>query len=298
MNQNDPKYKDILTRARALATMADPTRGGSPQEVETAARHLQKLFDQYNVSLLEVLNTASAPTEAFGSQSSNGLLGAVKPWHWALAGVIGRIMSTKHFATGGFGVTLREQHSGTKGEHAGHRMSFFGAQQSCEASCELFDMWVVELDRMAVKATAQYIREMTNDPGWQDLMEEQGVEQFRHIQGLGSAHPTVWRASWLMGLLAGIESVLAENEAQRKQIGTTTQARLTQHDGDPIVPLNNLHTGMVLFTRELQTAYTAYQKAQGMRTVSSSRTRLNIDAHSRGKAVGKQIRLTSKRIGE
>jgi len=110
-----------------------------------------------------------------------------------------------------------------------------------------------------------------------------------YLEGLFTTHVT---------LLDGRMAVLKENEAERKQIGTTAKASLTDTwRGDPIVPLNNLHTGMVLFTRELATAYTAYQKAQGMRTVSSSRSRLNIDAHSRGKAVGKQIKLTSKRIG-
>ena len=292
--------ENILKKIRALATMADPTRGGSKAEVEMAAKHMQKLMDQYNVSLLEVLQDPAQTTVEFVKVTCSSLLGAVKPWHWALAGVIGRIMSTKHFATGGFGVVERAARLGDKAKDIkGHRMSFFGAQQSCDASCELFEMWLVELDRMAVNATAEYIKEMTADPGWQDLMEEQGVEQFRHLRGLGSAHPTVWRASWLMGLLAGIESVLKENEAQRKQEPVNVQASLTDTwRGDPIVPLNNLHTGMVLFTRELTTAYAAYQKAQGMRTVSSSRPRLNIDAHSRGKAVGKQINLTSKRISK
>jgi len=289
--------ENILKKIRALAVMADPTRGGSKQEVETAAKMMQKLMDQYNVSLLEVMNTKGVTAETFVSLTSEGLLGAVKPWHWALAAVIGRIMSTKHFATGGYGVTLREKHSGTDGNHKGQRMSFFGAKQSCEASCELFDLWVVELDRMAVNATSEYVKAMQRDPGWQELMGEQGVEQFRHLIGLGSAHPTVWRGSWLIGLIGGINKALDESEAERKLLGTTAHASLTEiKRGDPIVHLNNVQTGIVLFQRELQTAYQAYAKSQGMRTTTTRSSRANWDAHSKGEAVGRQIKLTSRRL--
>ena len=34
--------ENILKKIRALATMADPTRGGSKAEVEMAAKHMQK----------------------------------------------------------------------------------------------------------------------------------------------------------------------------------------------------------------------------------------------------------------
>lgn len=290
---------NILKKIRALATMADPTRGGSPQEVETAAKHMQKLMDQYNISLLEVMNTAEGKTaETFGSMTCEGLLGAVKQWHWALAHVIGRIMSTKPWAIGGYGTTARAKMLGVKGIGTrGHRMSFFGAKQGCEASCELFDLWLVELDRMAVNATSEYVKAMQRDPGWQELMAEQGVSQFRHLKGLGSAHPTVWRGSWLNGLISGINKALGESEVERKQLGTPAQASLTDlWRGDPIVPLNNVQTGITLFKREVETAYQAFHKQQGIRTVSASSTRANWDAHSRGKAVGKQIKLTSRRL--
>lgn len=289
---------NILKKIRALATMADPTRGGSPQEVETAAKHMQKLMDQYNISLLEVMNTAEGQTaETFGSASCTGLLGAVKQWHWALAHVIGRIMSTKPWATPSYGTTLREKHCGANGQHWGHLMSFFGAKQGCEASCELFDLWVVELDQMAVNATSEYVRAMQRDPGWQELMAEQGVSQFRHLKGLGSAHPTVWRGSWLNGLISGINKALGESEAERKQLGTTAQASLTDlWRGDPIVPLNNVQTGITLFKREVETAYQAFHKQQKIRTIKSSASPVHWDAHSRGETVGKQIKLTSRRL--
>ena len=36
--------ENILKKIRALATMADPTRGGSKAEVEMAAKQMQKLM--------------------------------------------------------------------------------------------------------------------------------------------------------------------------------------------------------------------------------------------------------------
>ena len=75
--------ENILKKIRALATMADPTRGGSKAEVEMAAKHMQKLMDQYNVSLLEVLQDPAQTTVEFVKVTCSSLLGAVKPWHWA-----------------------------------------------------------------------------------------------------------------------------------------------------------------------------------------------------------------------
>ena len=37
--------ENILKKIRALATMADPTRGGSKNEVEMTAKQMQKLIE-------------------------------------------------------------------------------------------------------------------------------------------------------------------------------------------------------------------------------------------------------------
>jgi hypothetical protein len=268
----DTQARDkILGTVRKLAQMANPENGAFPQEIATASAKMQILMDQYNISMSEVLfeeQNKNGKKQEFDSATSQGMLGAVKRWHWTLARDIAKITGTKYYASGSYGATLRDK---SKTNVRGHCMSFFGIGQACTLAAELFDEWVVLIDDMGKKAVATYIQEMTIL--YEEEMKFQGVKQFRHLSGLGDEHPNVWRNSWLEGVAMGIMYSLLEQEKER-----TAQTS----------------TALMVVSKAVEVAYKDY--SAHFRTMGGGSSGKNHDAFHAGHTVGKTLKIGSKRI--
>jgi hypothetical protein len=269
---NNEERDRVLETVRKLAAMADPENGAFPQEIATASAKMQILMDQYSISMSEVLfeeENSNGRHQEFNSATSNGLIGSLRRWHWQLARCIARITGTRHHASTGYGRTMCS--TLRKEDVRGHHMSFFGLPQTCQLAADLFDEWVVLIDQMGRQATSQYVKEMTILCA--DEMEFQGVKQFRHLRDLGEDHPDVWRNSWLEGVTAGIMSSLVEQEKTRAAETTTA---------------------LMVISTALMAAYKEYSRGfVGMGGGSSGR---NSAAYDQGHAVGRTIRMGSKRL--
>jgi len=287
---------DILKKIRALAALADPERNPNPHEVAAAAAKMQELMDQENISILDVMAEDTTDRSRFEEQSCEGILGTVRPWHWGLARMIGRIMSTKHFCKGAFGGTVRGKMLHSAKQQKGNRMTFFGSANSVTASCEIFDLWVLDIESMAVKVTSEYCKKMQAMPFWIVEMELQDVNQFRHLRGLGDDHPNVWRNSWLQGVIWGIGEALDEQEKGRKTTKVDIEVEVSRRAG--IVEtkhVSSMSSAIVLFQEQLEVSYKERAKSFSHST-SSSRGGMNYGAATSGRAVGRKLNLTSKRI--
>ena len=108
--EDRPDREKIIEKIRGIARIADPGNGGFPDEIRTAARMMQKLMDQYQVSIAEVMQGEDKPKDGpdFVQVRTNGRLGIVRPWHWALARSIASITSTRHYSSPDYGGTLRD----------------------------------------------------------------------------------------------------------------------------------------------------------------------------------------------
>jgi hypothetical protein len=270
----DKQARDkILDTVRKLAQMANPENGAFPQEIATASAKMQTLMDAYNISMSEVLfeeQNKNGHKQSFVSATSKGMLGSLKRWHWQLARCIAKITGTKYYATGGRGATLRWK---TRSDIRGHHMSFFGIGKACTLAAELFDEWVVLIDDMGKKATAEYIKEMETWDWVKKQMASKGVKQVRHLRYLEEEHPNVWRNSWLEGVASGIMASLLEQEKER-----TTQTS----------------TALMVVSKAVEVAYKDY--SSNFRRMGGGSSGKNYGAFNSGHAVGKTLRIGSKRI--
>jgi hypothetical protein len=269
MFNNSEEREKILAKIRALANMANPENGAFEQEIETASKAMQRLMDQYNVSLVEVMTEQSNSDVNFEfvKEKSTVLLGIMKKWHWGLAKAISQITGTRYYSTAGIGKTARDPNG--KDKH-GRRMSFFGTSQATQLAVELFDMWVIDIDAMAVKETSEYIKNLKEKYAVE--MEIEDIKDVRHMY-LGNEHPNVWRNSWLEGVVAGINYALREAEQERT---------------------DETSTAIAVISEALDVAY--QKMSINFSHVRSSANNGNYSAYSKGSEVGKKIRLTSKKI--
>lgn len=270
MSLTNEEREKILAKIRALANMANPENGAYEQEIETASKAMQRLMDQYSIGLAEVM-AASADGKGsleFTTEVSSSLIGSLKQWHWGLGRVISKITGTKYFATSRYGRTVRDP----KGkEKNGHSMSFFGTEQTAKLATQLFDVWVIDIDRMATKAVSDYMKELKEQ--YADEMEASGIKDIRHMH-LGNDHPNTYRDSWLAGVITGIDAALWAAEKERT-VETST--------------------AIVLVSNAVEVAYK--DRSRGFKHVNTSRVNGNFGAFASGREVGKGINLTSKKIG-
>ncbi len=293
MDSNDRDR--ILETVRKLAAMANPENGAFPQEIATASAKMASLMEQYTISMSEVLfakENSNGNKKEFDSASSKGMLGALKRWHWQLARDIARITGTKHYATTGYGATLRDK----KANSRGHHMSFFGLNQSCQLAADLFDEWVVLIDDMGKKATSDYVRELTIT--YRREMQFQDVQQVRHLSNLGDEHPNVWRNSWLEGVASGIMTSLLEQEKKdhpRYEHSSHTEAGKRERAEHPEYATQAPSTALAVVNAAVEVAYKDFSSNFRHMGGSSSSGRNN-GAFSSGHAVGKTLKIGSKRI--
>lgn len=293
MDSNDRDR--ILETVRKLAAMASPESGAFPQEIATASAKMQSLMEQYTISMSEVLfvkENSNGNRREFDSASSKGMLGALKRWHWQLARDIAKITGTKHYASSGYGATLRDKNARSHGHH----MSFFGLNQSCQLAADLFDEWVVLIDDMGKKATADYVRELTII--YRKEMQFQDVKQVRHLTGLGDEHPNIWRNSWLEGVATGIMSSLLEQgkkEHPRYEHHPRTEAGKRERAAHPEYATQTTSTALAMVTTAVEVAYKDFSRNFRHMGGSSSSGR-NIFAYGAGHAVGKTLKIGSKKI--
>lgn len=263
MSQDNVR-ESILNKVKGLAAIANPESGAFPGEIANASAVMQRLMDKYQTSWEEVVLTQKEVSDHFVGIDSQSIIGSFRVWHWALGRVIARITGTKHYRTGAFGTTLRDKKKKTHGK----RMCFFGSESTAQVAADLFDLWVVLIDDMAKAATAEYVRKMTIDCA--DDMREQGVRQFRHLQGLGTLHPNIWRDSWLEGVIAGINSALYEAEHARDE---------------------QTSTALMVIQEKVLVAYEEF--SAGWQSVNTSSRSGNLAAYKAGVAKGKTINLNS-----
>lgn len=294
--------ESILKKIRALAELANPENNPFPAEVAAAAAKMQALMDEYNVSMADVIITQTEKEVGFTSATCEIIFGQLKTWHWGLARAIARITGTRHYASGRWGYTARELYAQKNDEKRkksrGHSMAFFGLPEAVKLACELFDKWAVRIDEMAVKATSDYCEEMQADEFWQEQIEMQGVKQFRHLRGLGDDHPTVWRNSWLAGVVAGIHQALSEQEEAREPKPAESKRPDAIVYGDPIhfekESKQNVVTALAIVNTAVTKAYVEF--AKGFSKAGASHSNTNYSAHSAGVAVGRSLNLTAKEL--
>lgn len=263
----------MLETIRRLAAMANPENGAFPQEIATASAKMQALMDKYNISMADVMNVENVSRDFFTDAVSDFIIGKLLPWHWRLGQCISRITSTRYYASGGFGVSMRERNTKNAKPTKGMRMSFFGAPEAVKLAVELFEEWVIKIDDMAKVATSEYIQEWESEHA--DEMEHAGVKQMRHMYRLGDEHPNVWRNSWLDGVVRGIDDALYEQEKARTQ---------------------QTSTALMVITTALTAAY-QIRSSHFSRGGGNSNSGHNSSAYSSGLQVGKNISIGSKRIG-
>ena len=264
MNTEREKVMDTI---RKLAAMANPENGAFEQEIATASAKMQKMMDEYNISLVDVMNTEGKDSNIFVRAYGTIVFGSLKPWHWHLARAIGRITSTKHFASSRTGKT--KYNRDTKGDV----MSFFGAPDAVKQAVELFDEWSTTIDKMSTKATSEYITEWEAE-NWK-LLEDAGVKQMRHLRGLEDEHPNVWRGSWLNGCVSAINSALHEQEEKRTQ---------------------QTSTALMVVSKKLDEA--SKIEFSGFRNVSlRSSGGMNSSAYAKGHNAGSKMGIGAKKLG-
>lgn len=268
MQPSEERDKALAT-IRKLAAIANPESGAFPQEIATASAKMQKLMDEFNVSMSEVLfsNPSSSAHSAFDYCQSKALLGRLKAWHWRLARCIGMITQTKHYATSGYGKTTRDPRKNA----SGHRMTFFGVPQACQVAADLYDEWVMLIDDMAKKEVSNYIQNLTHK--YRHEMKVMGVKQVRHLY-LGNEHPNIWRDSWLDGLTFGVLQSLEQSQAERsKQTGTA----------------------LMVMSKAIELAYDDFSQ-NFQKKVTNRIGNGNASAFGAGKKTGEGIRIGSKRL--
>lgn len=263
-----------LEMLRKIARLADLERNPSRAEAEAAMAKLQSLMDKYQVTLAEIMNDNTSPRKGevqFTTHRGNKIVvGGIRAWHWSLGRAIARVTNTKHFLSNTVGKADRE---GAKAKaKMGGVMSFFGPEASARAASELWDQWLITIEGMAKTATSGYIEELK--VLYVEEMEEQKVKDPRHLRGLGEEHPTVWRLSWLAGLLAGIHDVLNQEERKREE---------------------NTVTAIVVVNERLMAEWKDF--SAGMKTVvTPSPSGGNYGAYLSGKQTGKGMSLTRKQL--
>jgi len=268
----------ILKKVRALFKVTQKGSGAFEGEIQNASRLMQKLMDQYNVSIAEAMADEQdlEEQEKFVSVSSDLALGRRKAWHWYLARAVGRVTNTKHYSHGAYRQTVRDPKGHKK---VSSRMTFYGTKEAAAMAQEIFDFWYLEIDRMARIATSEYVKEATADPDVQMMLQMCGVKQFRHLPHLGANHPNIWRDSWCYGVTNGIHKAITEEQEERSKETSTAL--------------------MVLNTR-LAKAYKEF--SSDFKTTSAAGNRsLNADAWEAGLGIGRNLNLktaVAKKIKE
>lgn len=272
----DDNRGKILETMRKLAAVADTNSGAFPGEMATASAKLQEMMDKHQVTMAELLSHiaegASVPKFSFTSESASLIFGKIRPWHWGLARAIARITGTRHYAHGAFGTSSR----GRKNVW-GNQMSFYGTNDSVSVATALFNEWAVTIDKMAVKATGEYIKEMEENEEVKIEMDYFGVKQYRHIPGLGDAHPNVYRQSYLDGVVSAINEALRQHEKERTQ---------------------ETSTALVVVKKAVDVAYEDYSKHFRNLNIYSTKTSFNSSAFSAGREVGKNINIGAAKLSE
>jgi hypothetical protein len=278
------EHDRILGRIQSLAVMADPERGGTPGEVENAAKLMKQLMDRYNISLLDVMSAEEDDPNNFIEFISETLLGQTKPWHWGLARAIATITSTKYYAAWAWGKTMRDPSKEVKGR----RMAFFGTKGGVQSAAWLYDTWVHTIDDMAKKATGEYCAR---------VCEELGVTSAFKAGLRGEEHPNTWRSSWTTGVIAGINNVLWEQQKEQREADRAKEeaAKLAavELQAGEAAPMTTTSALMVL-SGKIDLAYKQFSRE--FKSVKTGARLGNYGAYAQGVKVGRGINLNAKRL--
>ncbi len=294
---------NILQKVRALSELADPTRNPSEGEVKAAARKMAQLMEQYNLSWAEVLQAKTERERKleFVQCTSRSALGVIRPWHWSLAEVIAWITTTKRFATPTFGGASYRKAS--RQLRKAMSMSFFGGKEAAQLAADLFDEWVVLVDRMATEASGEYCRELTRDYGfknpissWGKIVIAAGLDDEGEPVLGPEDHPVVWRNSWLNGLISGMSHVIWEEQRpareEAERVRKEQEAAAAEQRAATVAS-----TALMVITNALEVAYEA--KSKSFRKVHAGGSgRYNFGAHRAGYEKGSTIRVGAKKLGK
>lgn len=236
--------ESLMARIRGVKGLVDST---NENEAAVAATLLQKMLQDNNLEMSEI---GEAPeenpvTDEFWSEVGKVYVG----WKTNLASIVAtstfcRLILSHRFINGNaIAVTI-----------------FVGHKKDAEVAQYLYETLVSKITQLAKKRTAEYI------------------VQYRAYFGCsptnvgGSAHPTVYRNSWLLGALVTIGETMRE-ESQRFKSQPTANA---------LVVTKRKEVG--LFVRE-QFPYLGKSS-----TSFGSRTR-NEEAYAQGRSDGRSIQV-------
>jgi len=219
----------ILEKVRKLSEITNPDSGAFPGEIANASALMQKLMDEYSISIGEVLEGQNQKyDEAFKSADADLMLGLVKSWHWQLARIIARITHTRHYSTGSYDHDGKRTPFGDK-RTRGRTIAFYGPGSSAEMAADLYGEWVARMTLMVLQATSKYCQELMEVHNGMYVNHQ--VKSAYKIRNLGEHHPNVFRNSWLEGCLSEISSSLYQQEKARSS-GTSSALMVVEKQID------------------------------------------------------------------
>lgn len=180
--QDDPKFAEIAEKIQKLMALAESS---NENEAAVAAAKAQELLAKYNLDLAQVRGfTAKTDEEIIEVATNDDKYKKRQAWIVELADVI-----AKH----NFCTALFSSH--------GHTY-FIGHTRDVNVAVFLFNNLRVRLFKLATDRTYEYSLTLKKNRSYiRDTYEELS----------GNVHPRVWRNSWLMGAVAGINKKLNES---------------------------------------------------------------------------------------
>jgi len=263
----------ILEKVRKLSEITNPDSGAFPGEIANASALMQKLMDEYSISIGEVLEGQNQKyDEAFGSANADLMLGLVKSWHWQLAQIISRITHTRHYSTGTYVPDGKRTSFGDK-RTRGRTIAFYGPGSSAEMAADLYVEWVSKMTIMVLLATSEYCKGLIEVYN-KTYPHRSPIKSAYKIQFLGDDHPNVFRNSWLMGCLSEISSSLYQQEKARSA-GTSS--------------------ALMIVEKQIDEKWKDYSKH--FSSAAPSERMINSQGYSSGKEAGASIHIGQKSMG-
>lgn len=258
------KRKKLIETAKKLYLLSE-NHAATENEAKVASKKLQQLLDKHQIEMHEVLAEAGEKID-YQEARTNLNYGRVKKWQTMLAGAVCRITTTKSYWKGRFDTTVNN----TKKVSFGREPVFWGEEGAAEVAAEIYRYWALNIDLMAKKATSEYGDELKNDPDIVEKMRIYDVKYVRYLPFLGSRHPDIWRRSWLVGVVSGINDAIGEQERERN---------------------TESETALMVIKDKLQVAYKEHSKGFGKMGHQAGAG--NRQAFNAGYETGKGIDLAS-----
>lgn len=184
--QDDPKFAEIAEKIQKLMALAESS---NETEAAVAAAKAQELLAKYNLDLAQVRGfTAKTDEEIIEVATNDDKYKKRQAWIVELADVIAK----HNFCTALFssrGTTY-----------------FIGHTRDVNVAIFLFNNLRVRLFKLATDRTYEYSEAQKVKMGYRNIP----VDAYE-VFGGDNIHPRVWRNSWLMGAVAGINKKLNES---------------------------------------------------------------------------------------